>query len=435
MGEKKVDESTAEESIWTAQEGLRVAAELFLRGREELAERLFSVTSGSIGPGEAVADLDKRSDLFDFRCLGALRLAESALAGRYRAVPDLGSKTARLTEVIEACSRALDDLDDKDYFESLEVALEQQEMRVSMALQRRQLLGSLREASFTARPTTVPRPWDGLFVTDSTSVTKSGSEMERLISELAMANPSDRYLERKIHAEFFGGPQLPSLPSGSPELDRRWLSLSESGQERILRDARRTLAFWSVAGPAVQDRENRPGVINALTWGLQLDIDVQPDQTPIGRSGLDKELKRLRDLWSAVIARDSRVAFWVADNCFGPASVSSAVEAMIAFARPEREWKAPPGNRRRAPEQLVREWTCSYCCRSYSPGDHSHDSPMATSKISVDDPTHEDYKVYHRVLVGLPETAKPWLRLLALCHGQDHPCWLKGGVLVPVFDD
>ena len=423
-----------EAEIQQLEGSLRAAAELILKGRVGIAEALSAATSGADSPTQILSSLDDPQDAFDLRCLVALRLAELALSATYRDVPDIEQVT-RLVNVIGECSRTLLEHEDMDYWELIEASGDQHELRVAMVSQWKQLFQDLKVVSRAVQLKPLPRPWDGLVTKRQSRSEKNVVTLEDIVSSTIAAIPSDSYFERMMYTNLHEGLQLPHPPTGSPEHDRQWLALSESAQEKILRDARHTLAYWSVVSAAVQDRENRPSPLGALVWGLQVDVDVPPWDRPMSRTWLDKDLRRLRDLWSAVVAHDPLMTFWVARNCFGSAHVSEAVEAIIGFAIPEAGWKAPPGNKARSRDAMVREWQCSECLRRYAPGDHSHDSPRAaTIKSSIDNYIHPKYGGDHRVLYGLPKKAKPWSRLLALCLDEGPPCWTKGGVLVPIFE-
>jgi len=423
-----------EAEIQQLEGSLRAVAELILKRRAGIAEALSATTSGADSPTQILSSLDDPQDAYDLRSLVALHLAELALSATYRDVPDFEQVT-RLVNVIGECSRTLIEHENKSYMEWLSVLVDQHEVSVEMVSQSKQLFQDLKVVSRAVQRKPLPRPWDGLVTKRQSRSKKNVVTLEDIVSTTIAATPSDGYLKRKIYTNLHSGLQLPNPPTGSPEHDREWLALSESAQEKILRDARRTLAYWSVASAAVHDRENQPSPLGALVWGLQVNVDVPPRDMPMSRTGLDKDLRRLRDLWSAVVAHDPYMTFWVAKNCFGSAHVSEAVESIIGFAKPGAEWKAPPGNKARSRDAMVREWQCSECLRPYSSGDHSHDSPLAaTTKSSIDVSSPKKYATYHRVLYGLPKKAKPWSRLLALCLDDGPPCWTKGGVLVPIFE-
>ncbi len=422
-----------EAEIQQLEGSLRSAAELILKRRVGIAEALSAATSGADSPTEILSSLDDPKDAFDLRFLVALHLAESALSAAHGDVPDIEQVT-RLVNIIGECSRTLLEYEDMEYWELIEASGDQHELSVAMVSQWKQLFRDLKVVSRAVQRKPLPRPWDGLVTKRQSRSKKNVSELEHIVSSTIAAIPSDSYFERMMYTNLHEGLQLPNPLEGSPEFCK-WLALSESAQEKILRDARRTLAYWSVASAAVHDRENQPSPLGALVWGLQVDVDVPPWDRPMSRTWLHKELRRLRDLWSVVVAHDPYMTFWVAKNCFGSAHVSEAVEAIIGFAKPGAEWKAPSGNKARSRDAMVREWQCSGCLRRYAPGDHSHDSPLAAiTKYSIDVSSPNKYATYHRVLYGLPKKAKPWSRLLALCLDDGPPCWTKGGVLVPIFE-
>ena len=421
-----------EAEIQQLEGSLRAAAELILKRRVGIAEALSAATSRADSPTQILSSLDDPQDAYDLRSLVALHLAELALSATYCDVPDIEQVT-RLVNVIGECSRTLIEHEDMDYWELIEASGDQHELRVAMVSQWKQLLRDLKVTSRAVQRKPLPRPWDGLLTKRQSRSEKNVSELEHIVSSTIAAIPSDSYFKRMMYTNRHEGLQLPNPLEVSPEF-RQWLALSESAQEKILRDARRTLAYWSVASAAVHDRENQPSPLGALVWGLQVHVNVPPRDMPMSRTGLHKDLQRLRDLWSAVLAHDPYMTFWVARNCFGSAHVSEAVEAIIGFAKLEAEWKAPPGNKARSRDAMVREWQCSECLRRYAPGDHSHDSPLAAiTKSSIDVSSPNKYRTYHRVLYGLPKKAKPWSRLLALCVDDGPPCWTKGGVLGPTF--
>jgi hypothetical protein len=455
---RKVDEndflrlagSGETELIFEAGGLLAAAADLMLRDQPHLAEVFSAAISVGHGPARGFSSTDHDDVAFELKRLAALRLAQLALsatsARSHERDLDFNSDASRLIEIIGHWSRILAEEEDQALADWWAQLGDQHELQVEIAHQRHQLYRALVDLSPIAQPKPIPRHWEALF---KKPPRHAGSELEKIISAVLATSPPARYIERKVWAELDGGLWLPDLPSktrSGKSYDQQWLLMTDAEQAKVLSDARRTLAYWSVAGPAVTDRENQPSPLGALTWGVQADVDFPPKEQPLGRTALDKDLTRLRGLWSSVVCLNPSLAFWVAENCFGPASVSKAVEAIIGFAKPEAEWKAPPGNKPRTPLLVVREWKCSNCKRSFQPGDHEHDSPHAqTTNVSVVHDDGEMYKVYKRVLCGLPKEARPWFRLLAQCRvgEMSHtrmvpekgvPCWTLGGVLTPVFD-
>ena len=214
-------------------------------------------------------------------------------------------------------------------------------------------------------------------------------------------------------------------------MDLRWRALSRDYRRRIRDDVHRSILFWKLAAPALAHHE-RPGVLSALTFGVQLPLDGDAD-APIRRSSIYKSLGNLRDAWAVVMTVDPSAAQWAALFLSLPARPDDAREAILALCSPD-EWRGTPGRKahRQGEAFSVSKWTCDVCDEAFEPGNHQHDSPHAVHvAASVENERNAYYRTSGRVLKGLPATAQPWQRLMCGIRQEDVLCWSRGGVLTP----
>jgi len=213
-------------------------------------------------------------------------------------------------------------------------------------------------------------------------------------------------------------------------MDERWRALSPDDRRRIRTDINRSLVFWKVAAPALAHHD-RPGVLSALTFGIQLPLSDDGQET-IKRSSIAKSLGNLRDAWALVMTKDPSAAQWAALLLAGSARYADVRSAILSLAGRD-EWKGTPGRKANtvvSPFRVSR-WSCDVCGEMFEPGDHTHDSPRAPQVAASIDEKDEDYPAYGRVMKGLPTTAQPWQRLMCGLNVEGTSCWSRGGVLTP----
>lgn len=262
-----------------------------------------------------------------------------------------------------------------------------------------------------------------------------GSELKRILDGMAS---HERYVATRT-------PEMPVADLLGTQMGRYWMGLSSATRQNIVEEIRKTLVFWKIARPAIMN-PSRPGIAQALTYGLQIPLK-EGDEIPPSESGTEKSLKNLRASWARLLKRDCAVGQWAA-LYLSPRGTNGVVgEAIRAFASADTPWSAPSGRKSRS-DFVVRVWMCDTCNTEFSPGDHTHDSPIAVKKRAAGEEVEsveakprgtgmsrqrEQYNLYHRVLFGLPSKAADWNRLM--CANRDpqsgQPCWKRGGILVP----
>ena len=244
----------------------------------------------------------------------------------------------------------------------------------------------------------------------------------------AESNPT---LESLIKNFWFSA-EYPSIeiPSYDLAMDSLWGSLSDEVRIGILGDIQRTVVMWQIASPAIQ-HPSRPGVLNALLWGLQFSLDVDREKT-LARSTIHKTVNNLRGAWSIIHACDAGAMLWAARVLASGGVGDSALDAMLGFAS-DPGWSGKNGPKGPADKE-VDQWVCSACSCVYRPGDSEHDS-LGAEQVgrTIDDLDSTAFTENGRIVKGLPDRAQEWNRLMCNADNRGSPCWWRGGVLMPTF--
>jgi hypothetical protein len=262
------------------------------------------------------------------------------------------------------------------------------------------------------------------------------------VREFELANPSHNQIIEKLARGFWTNVIRQSnqgldqavhgihIPSYDARMDKVWSHLEREKRDEIIHEVRRSVVIWQIAEPALI-AESRPGVLPALLWGLQ--IPFRPtDRKTLSKSGLDKNINNLRNTWAQILARDPSVVLWAAWVLVPPGAFNEALDALLGLAT-HAEWAGKKGRKTLVP-LMVSSWKCSVCGCNYEPGDGTHNSPRAEAvKKSVED--IDAFTKYGRIVKGLPDRAHPWQRLMCNNYVEGHPCWHRGGVLVPTVND